>query len=92
MRPRANPILELGNHAKALQVLRQVGSTVDFAWYNAAVFDVARRWLLLGECHLRAAKSLEGRPREWRSVVSRAYYAAYSARSGNSSGNCPTSW
>jgi len=77
MQPRANPILELGNHAKARQILRQLAGALDFGWYDAAVFDVARRWVLLGECHLRNAKARAAKPREWRALVSRTYYAAY---------------
>lgn len=78
-RPR---ILELGNHAKVLQVLKHMAEGADLRWYEGSVVDVARHWLLLASQHLRAARHGLARARDWRAVVSRSYYAAYNASRG----------
>lgn len=70
-------ILELGNHAKILQVLKHIAGRSNLNWYDARVREAARHWFLLAAQHLRIARRLSSRPRDWRAVVSRSYYAAY---------------
>ncbi len=70
-------ILELDNHAKVSRILRLVGNQPNLGWYEDAVHEVVRKWFALGQYHLRIARALSSRPKEWRSVVSRGYYAAY---------------
>lgn len=75
-------ILELDNHAKVSRILRSVGNRTDLGWYNDAVHEVVQKWFTLGRYHLRIARTLNSRPREWRTIVSRNYYAAYNFSRG----------
>jgi hypothetical protein len=72
-------IIEVGNHAKILALLRQMAGGANLAWYDLKVYEVVRRWLLLASQHLGVARRLVTKPRQWRSTVSRSYYAAYNA-------------
>jgi hypothetical protein len=72
-------ILSLGNHAQALGVLEKIAGGSDLHWYHEAVHAVAREWYQLSSHHMRAGRQLLSRPRNWRAVVSRSYYAAYNA-------------
>jgi len=72
-------ILDVGNHAKILNLLSQMAGGANLSWYNDRVHAVARQWLLLAYQHLHIARQLVGKPRHWRAAVSRSYYAAYNA-------------
>lgn len=72
-------ILELGNHARILRILKSHSGTSDVTWYDDAVSNVGHHWLLLAAQHLRVAQQLRAEPRVWRAVISRCYYAAYNA-------------
>lgn len=72
-------ILELGNHAKVLVVLEHIAGGSDLSWYDKRVCEVAQHWFRLASQHLRVARRLISRPRDWRAVVSRSYYAGYNA-------------
>jgi len=74
------PILELPNHAKVRRVLHGFCSPGALQFLDDAVTEQAACWFRLGVKHLRVARKLDLKARdEWRSVGSRAYYAAYSA-------------
>lgn len=73
------PILELGNHARVLRILELISGRSDLSWYNEEVHAVVCRWVNLAMQHLRTARGLAPKPRNWRGVVSRSYYAAYNA-------------
>jgi hypothetical protein len=51
----------------------------NLTWYDEKVHQVVRRWLVLASQHLGVASHLVAKPRQWRSTVSRSYYAAYNA-------------
>lgn len=70
-------ILELGNHAEVLRLLKKMAGKSKFNWYHDNVRETGRSWFLLAAQHLRVAHRLDGQPRNWRAVVSRSYYAAY---------------
>jgi hypothetical protein len=72
-------ILDLGNHGKVLLLLKQMAGGADLSWYDQEVHAVARYWLLLASQHLRVARHLLAKPRDWRALVSRSYYAAYNS-------------
>jgi hypothetical protein len=72
-------LLELGNHARILRILKNHSGTSNMTWYDNAVLNVARPWLLLAAQHLRVAQQLCAEPRVWRAVISRSYYAAYNS-------------
>jgi hypothetical protein len=72
-------VLDVGNHAKILSLLRQMAGSANLSWYDDKVHAVARQWFLLASQHLRVARQLVARPRDWRAVVSRSYYGAYNS-------------
>ena len=72
-------IIDVGNHAKILALLKQMAGSASLPWYDENVHQVVRRWLVLASQHLGVARHLAARPRQWRSTVSRSYYAAYNA-------------
>jgi len=75
-------ILELGNHARVLRILKSHSGRSNVRWYHDAVRNVAHHWFLLASQHLRVARQLVSEPRVWRTVISRSYYAAYNASRG----------
>jgi len=72
-------IIEVGNHAKILALLKLMAGGANLSWYDQKVYEVVHRWLLLASQHLGVASRLVAKPRQWRSTVSRSYYAAYNA-------------
>ena len=72
-------ILELGNHAKVVRILQNLAVKTSLDWYHIEVHKVGRHWLLLASQHLRVARLLVSKPRLWRALTSRSYYAAYNA-------------
>lgn len=76
---RDDEILKLGNHREARRILHAVSGGVNLPWLEAAADRVARRWFRLAQQHMRIARGFEELPRAWRVMVSRSYYAAYSA-------------
>jgi hypothetical protein len=70
-------ILEIDNHAKVSQVLKGIAGKADLSWYSEEVAKTARHWLRLGMHHLVVSRRLISKPQDWRSAVSRCYYAAY---------------
>lgn len=76
---RIREILDLRNHREVKRVLISFGAP-DTSLLDDAVFAQARAWFRLGKKHLRIARLLmRVAPKNWRSVVSRAYYASYNA-------------
>ena len=72
-------IVELGNHAKIRAILEQYLSPQFFKEYDTAVRNATLRFIRLSEQHLRAAILASKNKKLWRTTVSRAYYACYSA-------------
>lgn len=72
-------LLHLDNHGKVRRVLSTFASRATLARFDDAVANVVKQWYLLARRHLRVARRLVRPPRDWRSAVSRTYYAAYNA-------------
>jgi len=73
-------VLDLRNHGETRRVLRQLGvDDAALSVIEAKVAEQTRSWLRLGEKHLKSVRRLRKYNEEWRSVVSRSYYAAYNA-------------
>lgn len=73
-------ILQIPNHGLVKRVLSSFCGTTSLEFLDEAVRRQARAWFRLGVEHARVARALSGKKtRDWRSVVSRAYYAAYNA-------------
>ncbi len=73
-------VLDLRNHGETRRVLRQLGvDDAALSVIEAKVTEQALSWLRLGEKHLKSVRRLKRYDEEWRSVVSRSYYAAYNA-------------
>lgn len=72
-------VLVLSNFRATQKDLARIAPQVDLDWLDGAAAEVARKWFRLGQKHLRTARCLSNLNREWRSVISRCYYAAYNA-------------
>jgi len=72
-------IVDLGNHAKVRTILQQYLSAEFVAEYDAAVKEATIRFMRLAEQHLQEARQAGRNKKHWRTMVSRAYYACYSA-------------
>jgi hypothetical protein len=79
MPPTQDLFLKLRNHGEVRRILDSVAAGADLSWFDQAAIDVCKRWFRLGQHHLQIAKRLQPSPRDWRSIVSRSYYAAYNA-------------
>ncbi|MGI0013937.1 MAG: hypothetical protein ACREBU_10930 [Nitrososphaera sp.] len=77
--PKENEILGLGNHQKVRRILLGMLGSKALKRYDGAIRIAVRRWYRLGMSHLGVARKLSGSGRQWRSQVSRCYYAAYNA-------------
>lgn len=70
-------VLKLHNHGLVRTFLASLSSDPRLQHLDEAVHAQTRAWLGLGRKHLRVARLLRSTSGDWRSVVSRAYYAAY---------------
>ena len=69
---------EVSNHRDLCRKLGRLGLSAAEAELQRQAFAVGVRWILLGQLHLKEARSA-ARGRSTRSAYSRAYYAAYNA-------------
>jgi hypothetical protein len=79
MAQRLNEFLELQNHRQVRRILEGFCEGADISWFDRVAVAVCKQWLRLAQHHLQVARSLVNSNRNWRSVVSRSYYAAYTA-------------
>ena len=71
--------LKLRNHALTRDVLLRFSRGADISWFDETIVLVGRRWYRLAHQHLRAARKVSDFHREWRTTISRSYYATYGA-------------
>lgn len=79
MAQRLNDFLELQNHRQVRRILEGFAEGADISWFDRTAVTVCKQWLRLAQHHLQVARSLVNSNRNWRSVVSRSYYAVYAA-------------
>lgn len=79
MAQRLNDFLELQNHRQVRRILEGFAEGADISWFDRTAVTVCKQWLRLAQYHLQVARSLVNSNRNWRSVVSRSYYAVYTA-------------
>ena len=76
---RANEFLKLHNHREVRRILEAFAEGADLSWFDKASITVSKKWLGLAQHHLRVARLLASPSRNWRSVISRCYYAVYTS-------------
>lgn len=62
-----------------MRVLEHFCAGADLSWFEETQAAVTKKWMNLAWQHLRIGRSLKESPRDWRSLVSRSYYAVYNA-------------
>ncbi len=79
MRDKRPEFLGLENHQKVHRILSRYAGEVDLSWLKEPANEISKRWFRLAQQHLRAAEHLSGSRRQWRSMLSRCYYAIYNS-------------
>jgi hypothetical protein len=72
-------LVDFPNHGKVRKALASVFTRRSLAKYDAAVSSTVRSYLRLAAAQLRVATASGTNGDAWRTLVSRAYYAAYNA-------------
>jgi hypothetical protein len=70
---------KIRNHIELRNILVAIGKGIEFSWFDDATATICRRCFRLSQQHLRIAGQLAISNRNWRSTISRCYYAAYNA-------------
>ena len=79
MPQRLDDFLKLQNHREVRRILEGFAEGSDLAWFDRVPVAVCKRWVRLAQHHLHVARLLTSSRRNWRSVVSRCYYAVYTS-------------